>query len=75
MAYHTGPGVKKSGPKGPRIVKDKVLDTLLQEFDRNPSDPSHIISERVEKRTGMHVSPRRIREIRNERGKTRLSRQ
>jgi transposase len=73
MPYHKGPGVKKSGPKGPRKIKGQVLDALLEEFDKHPSEPSHVIVERVRKRTGVKVSARRVREIRNERGKSRLT--
>ena len=72
MPYHKGPGVKKSGPKGPRKVKGPVLDALLEEFDEHPSDPSHIIADSVTERTGVIVSARRVREIRNDRGKRRL---
>jgi len=71
MPYHKGQGVKKSGPKGPRKVKGSVLDALFEEFERHPADPSHIIADRVTKRTGVDVSPRRVREIRHERGKSR----
>ncbi len=49
MPYHKGPGVKKSGPKGPSKVKGSVLDALLEEFDSHPSDPSHIIADRGER--------------------------
>jgi len=73
MPYHKGPGVKKSGPKGPSKMKGSVLDALLEEFDGHPSDPSHIIADRVTKRTGVEVSPRRVREIRHGRGKSRSS--
>ncbi len=68
--YHKGPGVKKSGPKGPNKAKGKVLDAILEESDRDPSAPSHIISERMRKRTGVKVSPRTVRRVRNERGKS-----
>ena len=71
MPYHKGPGVKKSGPKGPSKVKGSVLEALLEEFDDHPSDPSHIVAERVARRTGVAVSSRRVREIRHERGKRR----
>jgi len=73
--YHTGPGVRKSGPKEHFKFKGKVLDALLKEFDEHPSDPSRVIAERASKKTGVKLSARRIREVRNERGKTRLSRQ
>ena len=73
MPYHKGPGVKKSGPKGPRKVKGEVLGALLEEFDGHPADPSHVIADRVARRTGVSVSPRRVREIRHERGKSRSS--
>ena len=71
MPYHKGPGVKKSGPKGPRKVKGAVLDALLEEFDGHPADSSHIIANRVSRRTGVTISPRRVREIRYEGGKSR----
>jgi hypothetical protein len=74
VPYHKGPGVKKSGPKGPRKIKGDVLESLLDEFDAHPSDPSHLIAERVTRKTGVAVSSRRIREIRHERGKSRSSR-
>ena len=67
---HKGPGVKKSGPKGRSKAKGKVLDVMLEELEKNPSAPSHIISERVVKRTGVKISSRTVRRVRNERGKT-----
>ena len=70
--YHKGPGVKKSGPKEPFKFKGKVLELLLKEFDEHPSDPSHVIAERVSKKTGTELSARMIREIRHRRGKRRL---
>jgi hypothetical protein len=73
VPYHKGPGVKKSGPKGPNKIKGDVLRVLLEEFDVHPSDPSHLIAERVSGRTGVVVSSRRVREIRQGRGKSRSS--
>lgn len=73
--YHIGPGVKKSGPKGPTKVKGRVLDALLQDFDAHPVDVSHLIAERVAKKTGVKISARVVRKIRHQRGKTRLSTQ
>lgn len=70
VPYHKGPGVKKSGPKGPNKIKGDVMRVLLEEFDARPSDPSHLIAERVSSRTGVAVSSRRVREIRHERGKS-----
>ncbi len=70
--YHKGPGVKKSGPKEHFKYKGKVLEELLKEFDAHPSDPSHAIAERASRKTGVELSARRVREIRNERGKRRL---
>jgi hypothetical protein len=70
--YHKGPGVRKSGPKEHFKYKGKVLEELLKEFDAHPSDPSHVIAERVSRRTGIELSARRVREIRNERGKRKL---
>jgi hypothetical protein len=54
--YHEGPSVKKSGPNWPNKAKGRVLDAILEESEKDPSAPSHVISERV-------------RRIRNERGK------
>lgn len=73
--YHKGRGVKKSGPKGPWKVTGDVLDALNDELDGGPSSPSHIIAKRVMEKTGVDVSARRIREIRQERGKRRSSMQ
>ena len=71
--YHKGPGVKKSGPKEHFKYKGKVLEVaFLKEFDAHPSDPSHAIAERASRKTGVQLSARRVREIRNERGKRRL---
>lgn len=70
--HSLGPGVKKSGPKEHFKFKGKVLDALLKEFDEHPADPSHAIAERASKKTGVKLSARRVREIRNERGKRRL---
>jgi hypothetical protein len=71
--YHKGPGVKKSGPKGPWKVAGDVLDALNEELDGGPSSPSHVVAKRVREKTGVDVSARRIREIRQERGKRRSS--
>jgi hypothetical protein len=68
--YHKGPGVKKSGPKGRNKANGKVLDAILEESDNDPSAPSHVISGRVRKRTGVDISPRTVRRVRNERGKS-----
>ena len=70
--YHKGPGVKKSGPKEHFKYKGKVLEELLKEFDAHPSDPSHAIAEELQGRQVSSLSARRVREIRNERGKRRL---
>jgi hypothetical protein len=68
MVYHKGPGVKKSGPKGPRKIKGKVLDALLQELERHPSEPSHIIARRVTERTHVQVASRTVRKVRHRAG-------
>jgi len=73
--YHTGLGVKKSGPKGPSKVKGEALEIMLGEFNKDPSAPSHVIAERVLKKTGVWIAPRTVRDARNTRGKTRLLRQ
>jgi len=73
--YHTGPGVKKSGPKGPTKIKGGVLDALVHELDSHPSDASHLIAQRVTKKMGTKISARAVRKLRNQRGKTGLSRQ
>ena len=64
----------KSGPKGPSKVKGEALKIMLAEFDKDPSAPSHVIAGRVLKKTGVWVAPRTVRDARNTRGKTRLSR-
>ena len=71
--YHTGPGVKKSGPKGPHKVKGEVRDVLVEELHKDPSAPSHVVSQRVAGRTGVVVSPRSVRRVRQERGKSESS--
>jgi transposase len=73
MPYHRGPDVKKSGPKGPSKIKGKVLEALLEEFEEHPSDPSHVIADRVTRRTGVSVAARSVRDLRHERGKSRPS--
>lgn len=70
MAYHKGPGVKKSGPKGPRKAKGPILQAIYSEIDGEPSQSSFSISDRVHEKTGMRVSPSRIREIRHAREKS-----
>src|SRR3989442_7275876 len=65
MPYRKGPGVKKSGPKGPSKIKGKVLEALLKEFEENPSDPSHVIADRVTRRTGVSVAARSVRDLRH----------
>jgi transposase len=52
----------KPGPKGPRKVKGKVLETLLEEHEKNPGKPSHWLSERILARTGVDVKPRTVRD-------------
>ena len=73
--YHKGPGVKKSGPKGRNKAKGKVLDVMLEELEKDPSASSEIISRRITSRTGVPISSRTVRRVRNERGKTRSLKQ
>ncbi len=61
--YHKGPGVKKSGPKGPRIVKGPVLEAIFSEIEMDPSLTSQAIADRVKKKTGVRVSDSRIRQL------------
>jgi hypothetical protein len=70
LPYHKGPGVKKSGPKGPRKAKGDVLEAIYSEMDRDPSQSSYSISDRVYEKTRVRVSDSRIREIRHARGKS-----
>lgn len=69
-AYHKGPGVKKSGPKGPRKAKGPVLEAIYAEIDRDPSQSSFSISKRVHERTKVRISASRIRAIRHAREKS-----
>jgi hypothetical protein len=70
LPYHKGPDVKKSGPKGPRKAKGHVLEAIYSEMDRDPSQSSYSISDRVYEKTHVRVSDSRIREIRHARGKS-----
>jgi hypothetical protein len=70
MPYHKGPGVKKSGPKGPRKAKGPVLEAICSEIDRDPTQSSYSISDRVYEKTGVKLSNSRIREIRHAREKS-----
>src|SRR5437899_1716445 len=63
MVYRKGPGVKKSGPKGPRKIKGQVLEALLEEMERHPSEPSHVIARRVTERTHVQVASRTVRKV------------
>ena len=74
MPYHKGPGVKKSGPKGPRKIKGEVLDALIDELRTHPSDPSHIVARRVTERTQVQVAARTVRHRIGEKGSSRPSR-
>ena len=42
MPYHKGPGVKKSGPKGPRKVKGPVLDALVELLREKKVNPVEV---------------------------------
>ncbi len=70
MPYHKGPGVKKSGPKGPRKAKGPVLEAIYSEIDRDPRQSSYSISDTVYEKTGVRMSDSRIREIRHAREKS-----
>ena len=61
--YHKGPGVKKSGPKGPRTVKGPVLEAIFSEIEMDPSLTSQAIADRVMKKTGVSVSDSRVRQL------------
>ena len=61
--YHKGPGVRKSGPKGPRTVKGPVLEAIFSEIEMNPSLTSQAIADRVMKKTGVSVSDSKIRQL------------
>lgn len=74
MPYHKGPGVKKSGPKGPMKAKGDVLDLILKAFEDEPQLPAHAIARRVKERTGVRLTERRIQQIRHEVGEKRYSR-
>jgi hypothetical protein len=69
LPYHKGPGVEKSGPKGPRKAKGPVLEAIYSEIDRDPRQSSYSISDRVYEKTRVKISDSRIREIRHEREK------
>jgi transposase len=73
--YHKGPGVKKSGPKSRNKAKGRVLDVMLEELQKDPVAPSEIISKRIANRTGVEISSRTVRRVRNERGKIESSKQ
>ena len=68
MPYHKGPGVKKSGPKGPWKAKGKVLETLVRVNQEKPWLTAEQISAMVEKKTGTKLTPQRINQIRHEVG-------
>jgi hypothetical protein len=70
LPYHKGPGVRKSGPKGPRKAKGPVLEAISSEIDRDPGQSSYSISDRVYEKTGVRISDSRIREIRHAREKS-----
>lgn len=74
MPYHKGPGVKKSGPKGPRKAKGQVLEAIYSEIDRDPAQSSFSISDRVHRKTDVRISASRIRAVRHAREKSALSR-
>jgi hypothetical protein len=70
LPYHKGPGVKKSGPKGPRKAKGPVLEAIYSEMNRDPTQSSYSLSDRVYEKTGVKISDSRIREIRHAREKS-----
>jgi hypothetical protein len=74
IVYHKGPGVKKSGPKGPIKIKGPVLEAIYSEIDSRPSLTSEAIAERVYRKTGMRVSDSRIRQLWHQREKRPSSR-
>ena len=53
----------KRGPKGRRLVKDRILDVLHEEHEKNPDKPSDWLAERIHQRTGKHVAPRTVRDV------------
>lgn len=65
MPYHKGPGVKKSGPKGPWKAKGNVLKTLVRVNQDKPWLSAEQISAMVEKKTGTKLTPQRINQIRH----------
>lgn len=74
MPYHKGPGIKKSGPKGPWKAKGKVLDLIIKLSEDEPQLTSEAIAERVGMKTGVSLTARRIRQIRHEVGEKSLMR-
>ncbi len=74
IVYHKGPGVKKSGPKGPIKIKGPVLEAIYSEIESEPSLTSEAIAESVYKKTGMRVSDSRIRQLWHQREKSSSSR-
>jgi hypothetical protein len=51
----------KRGPKGPWKVKGVVLETLLEEHEKNPGKPSEWISKRILGKTGINVPAPTVR--------------
>jgi hypothetical protein len=68
MPYHKGPGVQKSGPKGPWKAKGKVLETIFQLNQNKPWLSGEQISAMVEKKTGTRLTRQRVNQIRHEVG-------
>ena len=68
MPYHKGPGVKKSGPKGPWKARGKVLETIVRLNQDKPGLSAEQISRMVEAKTGTKLTPQRINQIRHEVG-------
>jgi len=74
MPYHKGPGVKKSGPKGPWKAKGKVLEAIVKLDQDRPGLSAEQISRMVEKKTGTRLTPQRINQIRHDVGEKRYLR-
>ena len=73
MAYHTGLGVKKSGPKGPWKAKGMVSDMIVKLSEDEPYLSGEAIRKRIREKTGVKLTARRIQQIKHDVGGKRFS--
>ena len=66
MAYHTGPGVKKSGPKGNWKASGTVFDMIIKLSEDEPYLSGEAIRKRIREKTGVKLTARRIQQIKHE---------